>query len=174
MAMQRWWTSFLGGQMEAITETYRCFLAGPGLISCQGLSRFRQEYFQPCFSFHLRISFPLNNSYWSLIMFPVWCLGPHPRAVLCSVIWEVWLWFVILLSSSRTLLWMELNPHSTLTDVKCDLVQIHKLRHLGQIRLLNPSILPIKQSPFPQDLPAVSPSKDSLSRGCCFISSSLC
>lgn len=69
---------------------------------------------------------------------------------------------------------MELNPHSTLTDVKCDLVQIHKLRHLGQIRLLNPSILPIKQSPFPQDLPAVSPSKDSLSRGCCFISSSLC
>lgn len=45
---------------------------------------------------------------------------------------------------------------------KCDLVQIHKLRHPGQICLLNPSVLPIKQSPFPQDLPAVSLSKDSL------------
>lgn len=57
---------------------------------------------------------------------------------------------------------MELNPHSPPTDVKCDLVQIRKLRHPGQICLLNPSILPIKQSLFPQDLPAVSLSKDSL------------
>lgn len=57
---------------------------------------------------------------------------------------------------------MELNPHSPPADVKCDLVQIHRLRHPGQICLLNPSILPIKQSPFPQDLPALSPSKGSL------------
>lgn len=57
---------------------------------------------------------------------------------------------------------MELNPPSTPTDVKCDLVQIHKLRHPGQLCLLNPFILPIKHSLFPQDLPGVSLSKDSL------------
>lgn len=56
---------------------------------------------------------------------------------------------------------MELNPRSPPTDVKCDLVQTHKLRHPGQRCLLNPSILPIKQSLFPQDFPALSPSKDS-------------
>lgn len=57
---------------------------------------------------------------------------------------------------------MELNPDSPPTDVKCDLVQIHELRLPGQICLLNPSVLSIKQSPFPRDLPAVSLSKDSL------------
>lgn len=57
---------------------------------------------------------------------------------------------------------MELNSHSTPTDVKCDLVQIHKLRHPRQICLLNPFVLPMKHSLFLRDLPDGSLSKDSL------------